>query len=36
MAAVRNLSDEIDLNLVDVECGSSELIEVIEREGVDL
>jgi predicted nucleotidyltransferase len=36
MAAVRNLSDEIDLNLVDVECVSPELLKVIEREGVDL
>jgi hypothetical protein len=36
MAAVRNLSDEIDLNLVDVECGSLELLKAIEREGVAL
>ena len=36
MAAVRNLSDEIDLNLVDVECSSPELLKVIEREGVPL
>ncbi len=34
MAAVRYLSDEIDLNLVDVGCCSPELLTVIEREGV--
>lgn len=36
MAAVRNLSDELELNLVDVTCCSPELLAVIEREGVPL
>lgn len=34
MAAVRNLSDEMELNLVDVNCCSSELLVVIEQEGI--
>jgi hypothetical protein len=34
MAAVRDLSDEIELNLVDVGCCSPELLAVIEREGI--
>lgn len=33
MAAVRYLSDEIELNLVDVGCCSPELLAVIEQEG---
>jgi predicted nucleotidyltransferase len=36
MATVRDLSDEIDLNLVDVSCCLPTLLEVIEREGVPL
>ena len=36
MAAVRDLSSEIELNLVDVSCCSPELLAVIEREGVPL
>lgn len=36
MAAVRALSDEIELNLVDVACCSPELLAVIEEEGVPL
>lgn len=35
-AAVRELSREIDLNLVDVACCSPELLDVIERDGVPL
>ncbi|HWQ13432.1 MAG TPA: hypothetical protein VNL77_11555 [Roseiflexaceae bacterium] len=34
--AVRNLADDIDLNLVDVTCCTPELLSAIEREGVDL
>jgi predicted nucleotidyltransferase len=34
MSAVRNLSTEIELNLVDVTCCSPELLAAIEREGV--
>lgn len=36
IGAVRGLSDEIELNLVDVVCCSPELLEVIEREGITL
>jgi len=36
IAAVRNLSDQIELNLIDVTCCSPELLAVIEREGVPL
>lgn len=36
MAAVRSLSDDIELNLVDVERCSPELLDAIEREGVPL
>ncbi len=36
IAAVRSLSDEIELNVVDVACCSPELLTVIEREGVPL
>lgn len=36
IGAVRELSDEIELNLVDVTCCSAELLDVIEREGVPL
>ncbi len=36
IAAVRNLSDEIDLNLVDVEACSAELYASIEQHGVPL
>lgn len=36
IGAVRELSDEIELNLVDVECCSPKLLEVIEREGITL
>lgn len=35
-AAARDLSDEIDLNLVDVTCCSPELLNAIERDGVPL
>jgi predicted nucleotidyltransferase len=36
IGAVRDLSTEIELNLIDVECCSPQLLEVIEREGVPL
>ena len=36
IGAVRGLSDEVELNLVDVETCSPGLLAVIEREGVDL
>ena len=36
IGAVASLSGEIELNLVDVECCSPELLAVIEREGVAL
>jgi predicted nucleotidyltransferase len=36
MAAVRELCEDIDLNLVDVACCSSELVAAIERDGVAL
>lgn len=36
MAAVRELGEDIDLNLVDVACCSPELVAAIEREGVAL
>ena len=36
MAAVRDLSNEIELNLVDVSCCSPTLLAAIEREGVPL
>jgi predicted nucleotidyltransferase len=36
MAAARSLSDEIEINLVDVSCCSPELLRVIEHEGVVL
>lgn len=36
MGAVRELSDEIEVNLVDVACCSPELLMAIEREGVVL
>lgn len=36
MAAVRELSGEVELNLVDVACCSPELLVAIEREGVPL
>ena len=36
IAAVRDLSGEIELNLVDVNCCSPELLKVIEQEGVPL
>ncbi|MEW5986045.1 MAG: nucleotidyltransferase domain-containing protein [Chloroflexota bacterium] len=35
-AAVRALSDEVELNLVDTNCCSLELLDTIQREGVDL
>ncbi len=34
MGAVRGLSDDIELNLVDVACCSPELLAAIERDGV--
>jgi len=36
IGAVRSLSSEIELNLVDVTCCSPELLTAIEREGVPL
>lgn len=36
MAAVRALSDEIEVNLVDVACCSPALLKAIKREGVEL
>jgi predicted nucleotidyltransferase len=36
IAAVRNLSDEVELNLVDVTACSPELLAVIEQQGVSL
>lgn len=36
IGAVREMSDEIELNLVDVPCCSPELLAVIEREGMPL
>jgi predicted nucleotidyltransferase len=36
IGAVRELSDEVELNLVDVTCCSPELLAAIEREGVPL
>ncbi|MEM3432735.1 MAG: nucleotidyltransferase domain-containing protein [Candidatus Methanomethyliaceae archaeon] len=36
MSEVRYLSDEIEINLVDVTCCSLELLAVIEREGKEL
>ncbi len=36
IGAVASLSNQIELNLVDVECCSPELLTVIEREGVPL
>ncbi len=36
IGAVRDLSGDIELNLVDVGCCSPELLAVIEREGVSL
>jgi hypothetical protein len=36
MGAVRDLSQEIELNLVDVAACSPELLSVIEREGATL
>jgi predicted nucleotidyltransferase len=36
MAAARDLSDEIEVNLVDVACCSTRLLAVIEHEGVSL
>jgi len=35
-AAVRNLADDIELNLVDISCCSPELRDIIESEGVIL
>ncbi|HFD38224.1 MAG TPA: nucleotidyltransferase domain-containing protein [Anaerolineae bacterium] len=35
-AAVRGLSDEIELNLVDIACCAPELLAAIEREGMQL
>jgi len=36
IGAVRALSDDVDLNLVDVACCSDELLAAIEKEGVTL
>jgi predicted nucleotidyltransferase len=36
MAAVRDLSDEVELNLVDVTCCPPDLLAAIEREGMNL